>query len=300
MATTTSSSAGDLSAAVLDEHEVLRGVFDPPDNRAVAAIGRNKLVVLIVALLFAAVGVGVGVKRKITFTASTTVQVGQVNPNSPGFFGYVQSSAALATAFSRAIDAEPVLQTVQHKLGLSPSVAAGRLSAEPIAAAPAFRVIATGPKTSAAVDLANVASAAVISYIGKSNNANPESATLLREYRDASLHLQHVVVRLSHLIHANASPEALAKAQAEKASAVARLRAVGVAYTASVSSQAPRTGLVSLLAGATGASSDHHSKIELFGFIGLLVGVVAGCLAALLSDRLRTRRRLRPGAKAKA
>lgn len=297
--TTTSSSAGDLSSAMLDEHDVLRGVFDPPDSRAVAAIGRNKLVVLAVAVLFAAVGVGVGVKRKVTFTASSTVQVGQVNPNSPGFFGYVQSSAALASAFSRAIYAEPVLQKVEHKLKLSASQASGRLSAEPLAQAPAFRVIATGPKSSAAVELANVASAAVISYISKSNNANPESSNLLREYRDAALHLQHVVVRLSHLTRKTASPEALATAQAEKASAEARLRAVGVAYTSSVSTQAPRSGLVSLLAGATSASNDHHSKIELFGFIGLLLGVVAGCLAAVLFDRLRTRRRRAPGSKAK-
>ncbi len=295
-ATKTSSSAGDLSAAVLDEHDdVLRGVFDPPDSRVVAAIGRNKLMVLAVAVLCAAIGVGVGVKRKVTFTASTTVQVGQVNPNSPGFFGYVQSSAALATAFSRAIAAEPVLQAVEHKLKLSASQASGRLSAEPLAETPAFRVVATGPNSDAAVKLANVASEAVISYISKSNNANPESATLLREYREAALHLQHVVVHISHMTRKTTSPEALAAAQAEKASATARLRAVGVAYTSSVSSQAPRSGLVSLLAGATSASNDHHSKIELFGFIGLLLGVIAGCFAAVLSDRWRTRQRLAPG-----
>ena len=89
-------------------------------------------------------GAGIGLLRQTTYTASATLQVGQVNPNSPGFLGYVQSASSLATAFSRSIAAAPVLATVKRKLALGPADATPRLSAEPIPLAPAFRVIATG------------------------------------------------------------------------------------------------------------------------------------------------------------
>ncbi|MGH2854664.1 MAG: hypothetical protein ACRDLF_10815 [Solirubrobacteraceae bacterium] len=267
---------------------VARGVFEPPSGFAVWAIARNKLVVFVVAVVLALAGVGVGAKRRSTYTASATVQVGQVNPNSPGFFGYSQSSATLANAFSRSIAAEPVLAAVQKKLKLAPAQAVARLSAEPIPEAPAFRVIATGSSELGAIDLANVAANAVIAYEGQSNSANPEAASLLEEYRAASLKLQQAVRAVGDLSRKKgASLEALARVEADRNAAAVRLKAIGVAYTSAVASQAPRSGLVSLLAGAASASSDRSSRVELYGFIGLLVGVVVGCFVAVLRERRR-------------
>ena len=96
---------------------ISRAVFEAPDGPLFSAIRRSWLVVLGLAIVCAALGVGLGIARKASsdaYTASATIQVGQVNPNSPGFYGYVQSSAALATAFSRAIEAEAVVDAVQH------------------------------------------------------------------------------------------------------------------------------------------------------------------------------------------
>lgn len=268
--------------------EAMSSAFEPPSGFVVSAIARNKWLVLLVAIAVTVMGLAVGKTRKTTYTASATLQVGQVNPNSPGFFGYVQSSASLATAFSRSITAEPVLTAIQHKLKLAPSAALPRLSSEPIPQSPVFRVIATGATEYGAVQLANVAANAVIAYEGQSNSANPEAESLLAEYRDASVRLHDTVENLAHLSHQrNSSKSALAYAEAEKNAAAAKFRALGVAYTSTVSSQAPRNGLVSLLAGAAGASSDHSSKIEQYGFIGLLLGIVIGCLIAVLRERLR-------------
>ncbi len=293
----TGSSAAVLdSVSMLDESgQMVGGVFEPPSSPAASAIGRGKLIVAVAAVVCGLAGVGVGATHKSTYTASATVQVGQVNPNSPGFFGYVQSSASLATAFSRAIAAEPVLAAVQKKLKLAPSDAIARLSAEPLPGAPAFRVIATGSTELAAVELANVTADAVIEYEGQSNSANPEAGSLLQEYRDASLALQYAIAHLGHVARGkHASPAAVATAEAEKNAASVKLKAIGVAYTAAVASQAPRSGLVSLLAGATSASSNRSSQIELLGFIGLLAGVITGCLLAVLRDRHRIARQLNP------
>jgi len=272
-------------------------IFEPPSTFALAAIARHKALVLACGLLVALLGVGVGLKRTPTFTASATLQVGQVNPNSPGFYGYTQSAASLATAFSRSISAEPVLAATARKLEVAPARVLGRLSSEPVPQAPAFRVIATGSNARSAVALANAAANAVIAYESESNSANPQAESLLHEYRKASLALAKAneqVQRLSHKGRA-AGESALGRAEAERNTAGIRLRALGTAYTGAVASQAPRSGLVSLVSGATNASNDRKSKIELYGFIGLLLGVVLGGLAANGWSRIAARRRLRRG-----
>jgi uncharacterized protein involved in exopolysaccharide biosynthesis len=280
---------GPPQAALDQPDELIRGVFEPPKGFVLSAISRNKLVIVAAVVVCALIGAGLGATRSRTYTATATLQVGQVNPNSPGFLGYVQSASALATAFSRAISAEPVLAAVQRELKLAPSTASARLSSEPIPLAPSFLVIAAGPTEPSAVRLANVAASAVVAYESQSNSANPEAASLLKEYHEASFQLQQAGTKLSH-IGRDASANARAQAAAEKNTAAVRLHAIGNAYTAAIASQAPRNGLVSLLASATTATNNRKSKIEIFGFIGLLAGVVIGCVAAVLRERRRSNR----------
>jgi Chain length determinant protein len=281
-----------------DESAQAQGVFEPSNSAVVAAIGRNKLIVCLFAVVLALAGTAYGLSRPRTYTASATLQVGQVNPNSPGFFSYVQSAAALATAFSRSINAEPVLATVQKKLKLTPAEADARLSAEPIPLSPVFRVIAVGSTESGAIQLANVASGAVIAYESQSNSANPEAASLLHEYSAASLALERAVAKLTELEsrtrgHGPTKTSNASLFSADKSAintAQARLKAIDVAYTAAVTSQAPRSGLVSLLAGATSAGDNRKSKVELYAFVGLLVGLLLGCAVAVIRDRRRANR----------
>jgi hypothetical protein len=260
------------------------GIFEPPESFVLSAIVNNKRIVALFAVLLTLAGVGYGFLRQTTYTASATLQVGQVNPNSPGFLGYVQSASSLATAFSRSVAAAPVLATVERKLALEPSEATPRLSAEPIPLAPAFRVIATGSSDASAIRLANAAAGAIIVYENHSNSSNPQANSLLSDYRAASLGLKRTEAQLADL-GSSPNPDALAKAEAEKAAAQVKLRGIDTAYIAAVASQAPREGLVSLVAGATSASSDRKSKIELYGFLGLLAGLLAGCAGAVLRER---------------
>lgn len=269
------------------ETPAMVGVFEPPNSFVLAAISRHKLVVCICAAALAAIGVGYGLKREPTYTASATLQVGQVNPNSPGFYGYVQSATSLATAFSRSIEAAPVLAAIQQRLKLAPAAALPRLSAEPLPLSPAFRVIATGPTQGAAISLANTASRAVINYESKSNSANPEAASLLRGYRSASLALGATEAKLSYLEKHHALINQLPGAEAARSAAQVKLKAISDAYVSAVTSQAPRSGLVSLVAGASSAASNRKSKVEMLGFIGLLLGLICGCLIAVLRERRR-------------
>lgn len=267
-----------------DPGPMVDGIFEAPESFVLSAIVNNKRIVALFAVLLTLVGVGFGILRQTTYTASATLQVGQVNPNSPGFLGYVQSASSLATAFSRSIAAAPVLATIERKLELESNQATPRLSAEPIPLAPAFRVIATGPSEASAIRLANTAAGAIIVYENRSNSSNPQAKSLLRDYRVASLELRRTEAKLTDL-GSSGDPDALAEAEAERAAARIELRGIDTAYIAAVASQAPREGLVSLVAGATSASSDRKSKIELYGFLGLLVGLLVGCAAAVLRER---------------
>jgi uncharacterized protein involved in exopolysaccharide biosynthesis len=265
-------------------------VFEPPRSLLVDAIQFHKLLICVLAALGALIGGAIGLARDPIYTASATLQVGEVNPNSPGFGSYTQSATSLATGFSRAIGAEPVLAEIQRKLGVGPKTAVSRLSAEPIPLSPVFRVIATGPSESSAVRLANVTGAAVVSYISKSNSATPQSKELLGAYRQAALELKRASSKQQSLEGEGSAPtEAPLRAEAATSTAQVKLEAISRSYIAAVTSQAPRAGLVTVLAGATTASGDRQSKLELYAFIGLLIGLLIGCLAALWRERRLSR-----------
>ena len=263
-----------------DSMPLVRGVFDPPEGLAFGAIRRHKRLIAIFAVLGVLAGAALGLVRPATYEAAATLQVGQVNPNSPGFASYTQSSSSLATAFSRAIAAAPVLATVEHKLHLAKKRASARLSAEPIPLSPAFRVLATGPSAAKAKRLANVAAAGVIAYENHSNSANPEAASLLSAYRRASLELSEASAEVASL-------GGDLRAKAEQSAAKIKLKAIAAAYVATVGSQPPREGFISLLAGATSATSNRNSMVQLYGFLGLLLGLLAGYGVAVLRDRKR-------------
>jgi hypothetical protein len=134
--------------------------------------------------------------------------------------------------------------------------------------------------------LADVTGGAVVAYVTKSNSATPAATSLLHAYRQAALDLKRAKSRLEALEgEGSESADALLRAEAAQSTAQVKLEAISRSYIASVTSQAPRSGLVSVLAGATTASSDRKSKLELYAFIGLLIGFLLGSAAAVWRER---------------
>lgn len=268
-------------------------LWNPPGgSSAVGAIARHKLLIALSAIVVAIAGIGFGVAHKPTYTAAATLQVGEVNPNSPGFYGYVQAGSSLANSFSRSITAAPVLADIQSKLGLEPTQAAARLSAEPVPLSPTFRVVASGASAKAAIALANVTGEAVISYVAHTNSTSPQATALFASYHQAATNLQRAARRVSRLESnlATKHSEAMTRAQATLDAARLHANALAAAYQSALVAAGPSSGLVSMLASAVTASNDHRSKIELLGFIGLLAGLVLGSLAAIAYEQRRAPR----------
>ena len=264
----------------------------------VSAISRYSWLLLFLAVLLAAAGVAVGLKRKPVWTASSTLQVGQINPNSPGFYGFVQSATDLATTFSRQIDADGVLAIIQQKVGLTPTQSIEHLTATPIPDGAAFRVIATGASGEAAIRLANSAASAMISYKSQANSVN-NATSLFRAYRHQATLLEKAKAQAQKVQNANAtqlavtgaanvSSPALMNAKASVDIAQARANALSAAYTQALQSQ-PTGNLVAPLASALVATSDRNHKIELFGFVGLAAGLLLGGTLAMLLEQRRSR-----------
>jgi len=265
------------------------GIFEPPKGTIFSAIAYNPWLVVACAVLCCVVGLALGAARSPVYTSSATLQVGQVNPNSPGFFGYVQSASGLATAFSRAIAAEPVLKAVERNAGFPAEEALENLSSEPIPLSPAFRIVATGDSADASMALANATAQAVVVYEGRVNGSNPEAKALLREYRRASQQVHEAEAEVGQLESSSSGDSARIQAESRRSAAKVRLQAIETAYVAAVTSAAPRRGLVSLVASATSASSDRKSKIQLYGLLGLLAGLALGTLLAVIRERRLTR-----------
>jgi Glycosyl transferase family 2 len=271
------------------------GQAPPPETVGsvlLRALRRYRVLVLLCSVALAGGGAAWGLTRAPVYSASSTLQVGKVNPNSPGFYGFVQSATALATAFSRSVEAEAVLSAVHGHLGLAPTETLERLSAEPIPNSPVFRVIATGTSARGAIALANVASAAVVQYVN-SSGANTSGPGLLSSYHAVAAKLaraQADAEAAARVFKAHPSPgtgAALIDARALVSAEKLRAQAIASGYQESEQG-ATSTSLVSLLAGASSASSDRASKVELYAFTGLLAGFVIGCLLALALERRRS------------
>lgn len=293
--------------------EMTQSIFEPPRGILLTAISHNKLMVVVFAIVFAIIGLGVGIARKPTYTAVTTLQVGTVNLNSPSFDGFVDGASEFATVFSRSIFAAPVLAELRSKLGVTPSEAAQRLSAEPIPLTPSFRIFATAATPNGAVALANTTSDAVIAYEQRAASAtSPQASILLKEYVVAAQTLQRaaaLVGRLSAeqarsrvatlrtgITPSRAPSNGLVQARAAEDAARVQAQAIDSAYrsvTIAAAGANPASGLVSLVAAATTATNNRSSRTKLLGLIGLLAGIVIGCAAALIREqRHRSSRRV--------
>ena len=86
----------------------------PPLPAAASSLGtalrRYPVLALLPVVVLAAAGITLGLRRPPTYTASTTINVGAPDINSQATPGYVQAEQTLASAYSREVTSQFVVQ----------------------------------------------------------------------------------------------------------------------------------------------------------------------------------------------
>jgi uncharacterized protein involved in exopolysaccharide biosynthesis len=272
------------------------GAMPVPAAGPLAAARRYWWLVLLVVLAFIACGVYAAQRRPPVYTAETRLAVGRVDISAPGALSsFALATQALASQYSRSIDAEGVTSRVGRRLGLTQLQVSERISASPIPQSPVMRVFGRGADAAHAVAVSNAASDALVAYTTGLNRTNPDGPRLLRRFRETSTQVLRAQARLDTVRrqHANAPTDATrARVLAARVGlSVAQLQeqTARVAYDTSTRSQAA-TSLVQVLQRARTATSDRVRYMQFFGFAGLLAGLAVGVALATLLARRRRRR----------
>jgi uncharacterized protein involved in exopolysaccharide biosynthesis len=276
---------------------------EPPAPRLVprvtvlTAARRHWLLVAVITALFTAAGIAVAVVRAPVYAAQARLVVGRIDVSAPGALGsFTEATQAIASQYSRSIDAVGITSRVAPKAGLSRAQVAARVSASPIPDSPVIRLSATGTNAGGAIRLANLASAALVTYTTELNRSNPDTSRLLGRFTTASRDVVEQRAELSRLrrsYDADPTHEKRSEMQATEVKLrVAELEqeTLHEAYNTSMQSQAS-SSLVQSVERATTASNDRVRYLQFLGFVGLVAGLAVGlALATLLANRLLRRR----------
>jgi uncharacterized protein involved in exopolysaccharide biosynthesis len=251
------------------------------------AIRRNFPLVILPVLLLVGAAVAYGLQREPTYTSEARLNVGGVNLTIQTIPGYTTAVQQLAVAYSRAIDATPVVTRAGRKVGLPPAQVADQVSATPIQGSPVIRVRATSKKSGEARRVADAAAASLVHYALDLNSGSEQSARLLRDFKQATREME------AHGARARRFPPTSARyKRAKTREDIARLEAqtAGALYQRSLSGQATTT-LIQKLAPAATPTSDRNSVLQQFIAGGLVGGLLIGIGLALLRGNGVSRRR---------
>jgi hypothetical protein len=243
------------------------------------AIWRHPFLALLPVLLLVGGAVAFGQLREPTWTSESRLSVGELSPSTQSAPGIVEANQQLASAYSRAVDAQRVLVPVSRELGIPTREVSARLSASPVPESPVVKVSATGTGEREAVVLAQVGTSSLVRYIRRLGNRNPEAERLLSELTDA----RREVAKLQAETLPGTGPNPDLDA--------AKLRAKSLETQYLETTQRGGATPITELNPAEVATSDRDKVLKLAIVIGALGGIAVGAaLATLRASALRRRR----------
>jgi capsular polysaccharide biosynthesis protein len=246
------------------------------------AVKREWAIVVVPALLLLGLGLFVGLSRPPKYTAEARLTVGRLDVDPAALATFASATNSLASAYSRAVAAEPVVRRVTRKLKIPESRVRARVSATPVQDSPVIRVMATGKQEQPTVRLANATARALATYTTTLNRSNADSTLVLKQYRKASLDLSRASDRrdgLKQLGKGAVPKDELGAAEADVRSARLRVSSLATAYQSSQAGKGA-SQLVQPLSDASSADSDRLSIMEILAFAGLMAGLLIGIAVA--------------------
>jgi curli biogenesis system outer membrane secretion channel CsgG len=254
------------------------------------SIRRYWLLALLPVVVLVAAAAVLAQTRPSTYTAQARLQVGRLNISPAGAVsGFAEAAQTLASAYARAITSDGVVDSLATRFHTTPSAIRARISATPVPSSPIVSIFATGPSARQAVTLANAASAALVSYLVRSNQNSPDARRLLQEIRVEELAFQRALAARQAIkrrpplgIHGQQVAANLDDARLQ-------LSSLEAAYQATVGSEAV-SSLLQPLNQAYSASSNRAHRLQIAVFAGLVLGVLIGLALATLRANLAVRR----------
>jgi uncharacterized protein involved in exopolysaccharide biosynthesis len=260
------------------------------------AARRHWPLVVIPTVLLLVAGLLLAQARQPTYTAVSRVAVGGLKLDQPGALsGFSTAAATLASGYARAVNGDAVINPIAAKLHETPQSVSGHLSATPVADSPVIKIQATGSSAANAEALANDAARQLTSNVAAQRPTDPDTPRLFRQLQAATLRQQQYAIIASKTADANTNNDtpdtrqALAMAKSQLETSNAQVSALQSAYQAAASGQSA-TATLQPLNQAISASSNRATNYQIYGFVGLVAGLIIGLALAVLASQRQLRR----------
>jgi hypothetical protein len=225
--------------------------------------------------------------------------VGGIDLTAPGALaGFALATQSLASSYSRAVNAEEVIDDVARRAGTSRGFVRPRITATPVPDSPVFRVEARAATPQRAELLANLTAASLVRYVNALNGGRAaDVGRFFESYQKAARTFQRSVLARQDAEEAfrasstSARRDAVITARANESAARLRRDALQSNYLTAIGG---RVGVANIqpLTRAVSAKSDRRSRLALYVFVALLAGGLIGTSLATLRANARVRRHL--------
>jgi capsular polysaccharide biosynthesis protein len=247
-----------------------------------AAVRYNWIAFLLPIVFLVSAAVVAGMLRSPTYTAETRLAVGGLDASSPASNSdFAAATSSLAQTYGRSIQGDEVVDVVARKTGSSPEAVRAHVSAFTVPSTPLFSVTATAGSPGTAIALANLASESL--SVAAKDATRDIASPLLDHYREVELERQQVE-RKVRFLRTTGEGDELVAAKTKQAIAETRAASAREAYVAGEQRQQALAVPIQIIERANSASSDRFTVLELWVFIALVLGLIAGIALALFRE----------------
>jgi hypothetical protein len=257
------------------------------DRRATVA---GVALIVLTTLLFAAIGVGLGLAKTPTHKAQAQMNVGRLDVTAQALAGYADASKQLSATYARLVSSDAVVVPTAKALGVPAERLRGHLSGRPVAQSSVFYIEATEPNAQDAQRVANTAARQMAAFISKQDPSGGQAGRLLARYRSLSRRLadlQSSLGKLGGQIKNAPTPAKRARfrqLRLRRDELQLQLKGVSSSYTEGQFSAASGQSL-QFVRRADSATSDQRDNALKYGGAGAVAGLLLG--VALFTLRRR-------------
>jgi uncharacterized protein involved in exopolysaccharide biosynthesis len=243
------------------------------------------LVLTPVAVCIAIAGV-LAFGRTPVYTSQARLTIGSLNISTQGIPGFVYAAQGLATAYSRVVTADGVVDPVAKQLHMPRKEVIDNLAGSAVALAPIFIVEGKGMSPAKSIALTNAAAKQLTTYIANFNSVSTGERTALTQYNQVSVTANAAKLKADQLrARLFKTPTNALKRDYLNAAAAADV-AKGKQLTALQIYNGAAAGhsganLVQVIAPANKASSDRGSRATILLLAALVAGLVIGLSLAV-------------------